>query len=373
MKYEIEKIISNFDCGGGLAGQTPIDSGHINDTFLVRTDAGASFVLQRINHAVFKDPEGVVANKVLVSDHLRAKLAHLPEDEIKRHVLTFVKTAGGRHFHKDEAGNYWNMMEYINNSHVYLKTKNARVAFEAGKAFGGFLAQTADLDPSRLVETLPKFHSMSHRFRQFDESLTTAKRIRVEKAAKHIEIVRELRPEMHELERLVEAGELPIRVTHNDTKISNALFSDDDEALCVIDLDTVMRGVVHFDFGDAVRTICSGADEDEPESADIDFNLEYFESFAKGFVGQSGIRLTDAEVRALPMSARVMTFIVGLRFLTDYLNNDIYFDTKYDSHNLVRARNQFRLASLINENIGRIEEIVEREYRNSNPKAVSQN
>ena len=355
MNYEIKNIFELFDVGGSFSGSEPISSGHINDTFRIDTEEGPSYVLQRINEAVFTDPRSVVENKITVARHLQHKLG--PDSETR--VLNFHKTSDGKQFLREPEGRVWNLMDYIEDSRVYLKVPSTKVAREAGRAFGEFLAMTADLDPSKLHVTLPGFHSMSHRFEEFDESLKSAKLIRIERAAKLIENARELRVEMHVLEELVDSGELPVRITHNDTKISNALFSPDDEAISVIDLDTVMPGVVAYDFGDAVRTICSHADEDEPDISKVDFSLEYFRAFVHGFIVESGLELEQKEIESLAISAKVMTFIVGLRFLTDYLNNDVYFDTAYDAHNLDRARSQFRRAGLIGENLSEMEKIIE--------------
>lgn len=358
MKYDIENIFGNFEVDEPVVESAPIVSGHINDTFLVKTEGG-SYVLQRINTSVFTNPDQVVANKVLVVNHLRSDGASLQEPG--RRVLTFRETRAGGYLHTDTGGNAWNLMNYIEDSLVYLKSPNSKIAFEAGKAFGSFLAMTKDLDASRLHETLPRFHSMSFRYSQFDEALGSASNDRLVEASDLIGTAHELRSEMHILEEWAAEGKIPLRVTHNDTKISNALFSKDGKAICVIDLDTVMPGIVHYDFGDAVRTICGSADEDEQDISKVEFNFDYFKSFVEGFLGKSGLKLSDAEAEGLALSGKVMSFIVGLRFLTDYLNNDIYFDTKYETHNLVRARNQFRLAGLIGDNLEALNEIVHRE------------
>lgn len=363
MEFDIKAIFDQFAVEGTLAEHSPIVSGHINDTFLIKTDKGQSYVLQRINHLVFADPAAVMENKILVSQHIESKLARLPDVEKQRRMLTFCETRSGEFIYRDQAGNFWNLSLYIEDSIVHMKTPEKSIAFEAGKAFGEFLAQTADLDPGRLHETLKDFHSMRLRYRQFDEACGKASDERVSNAKDLIDTANTLRDEMQQLERWISEGKIPFRVTHNDTKISNALFSTNGEALCVIDLDTVMRGVVHYDFGDAVRTICGSADEDEPDISKVGFSLEYFESFAAGFLGASGIRLSKAEVDGLALSGKIMSFIVGLRFLTDYLNNDVYFDTKYETHNLVRARNQFRLAALIDEHLETMQQIVVRAMR----------
>ncbi|NNE67840.1 MAG: aminoglycoside phosphotransferase family protein [Pyrinomonadaceae bacterium] len=358
MNTNIRKVFEAFASEGTMSGYSAIDSGHINATYLIETEKGPSFVLQRINHRVFTNPEDVVANKIKVSKHLFEKLRDRPDFGKETHVLNFLKTTSGGYIHRDEDGSYWNLMEYIENSRVYLKTPDRGIALEAGRAFGSFLALTVDLDPSKVIETLPGFHSMKLRFEQFDEALLNASSERKQSASAQISIANELRQEMTSLENLVGEGKIPTRVTHNDTKISNALFSEEGQALCVIDLDTVMEGVVHYDFGDAVRTICSSADEDEPDPAKIDFSLDYFAAFVDGFLGRSGLSLSKLEIEGLPKSAKMMTFIVGLRFLTDFLNNDIYFDTQYEEQNLARAKSQFRRVELIEENLGEMTNIV---------------
>lgn len=365
MKFDIRSIFENFTADGEFVSAEPISSGHINDTFVVQTDGVKSYVLQRINHEVFRDPPAVVKNKILVTDHLRRQLQATDTKDLDNHVLTFYQTKTGGFVERDDAGNFWNLMRYINDSNVFLKTPDAKTAYEAGKAFGTFLALTSELEPAKVSETLPRFHSMSHRFEQFDESLADAEQERLKTAAELIEFAKSFRAEMTTLEQLSEDGEIPFRVTHNDTKLSNALFASNGEALCVIDLDTVMKGIVHYDFGDAVRTICSGADEDEPLLENIRFNMDYFKAFVKGFVGESGLVLNNVEAEGLAKSATVMTFIIGLRFLTDYLNGDTYFDTSFEEHNLIRARNQFRLVELIEENLDEMNSIVMKMYSSS--------
>ncbi len=365
MEFQINKIFRQFNKPGKMLEYEPIKSGHINHTYFVGTDCGDAYILQRINHQVFKDPEGVVANKIAVARHVAEKRSHLPPEDRRRRVLSFFRTNHGPYLLKDKDGDYWNLMSFIEESRVYLRTPNRKVAFEAGKAFGGFLRDTEDLDPSTLVDTIPRFHSMSLRYEQFDEALQKANSKRTKQAEELVAFANGLREEMQSLEKRVIAGEIPLRVTHNDTKISNALFSEDDEALCVIDLDTVMQGVVHFDFGDAVRTICNTGDEDEQDIVKVGFEMDYFQAFVEGFLGESGLVLTENEIEGLAFSSKVMTFIVGLRMLTDFLNNDVYFDTAYDLHNLVRARSQFRLAELIGERLEEMDAIVRTAARRS--------
>lgn len=360
MEENIKRVFGAFSVEGAPVHADPIKTGHINTTFRIRTDEGGSYILQQINTDVFPDPEAVIDNKVRVAAHIKEKRTHFSPAELERRTLRFFRTRSGGYLHRDDAGGCWNLLNYIEDSRVYLRSPNAKVAREAGRAIGRFLKDTEDLDPASLSVTIPGFHSMALRYAQFDKAVSSGSEERKQEAGDLIERALGLRSEMQTLERRISEGRIPPRVTHNDTKISNVLFSENDEALCMIDLDTVMPGVVHFDFGDAVRTICNKGDEDERDIANVGFDTGYFEAFVKGFLGDSGIVLAPSEMECLAFSSQVMTFIVGLRMLTDYLNDDIYFDTAYETHNLVRARSQFRLADLIGERLGEMEQIVSR-------------
>lgn len=217
------------------------------------------------------------------------------------------------------------------------------MAYEGGKLFGEFLNLTDDFDAKKLIEVIPNFHDMSFRYSQFQLALQSSSKERLLQAAECIDFVTELKEEMHILQNLKESGEIKLRVTHNDTKISNALFTKDNKGLCVIDTDTVMPGIVHYDFGDAIRTICNTAAEDEINLDLVEFNLVYYKAYTKGFLEKIKDSLTPLEIKYLPLGAKTMIFIMALRFLTDYLNNDIYYKIKYPEHNLNRAKNQFKL------------------------------
>lgn len=336
-------IFNQFDHASKYASHKELVSGHINDTFLIETKEEPYFILQRINHNVFKDVPGLILNKVLVSMHIKNKLSHLPEEELKRRVLTFIPAKNGEYYYRDEDGNFWNVMVYIKESVTHEIVTNKEVAYEGGKLSGDFLNLTSDFDASVLTEVIPKFHDMSFRFWQFDEALKNASEERKEKAKLYLDKVIELKEEMHILQNLKEFGEIKIRVTHNDTKISNALFDKDNKGLCIIDTDTVMPGIVHYDFGDAIRTICNNAAEDETNLDLVTFNVEFYEAYKKGFLEKVESALTSLEIKTLPLAAKTMIFIMGLRFLTDFLNNDVYYKTKYPEHNLDRAKNQFKL------------------------------
>jgi serine/threonine protein kinase len=346
---QIQKAFKEFNHNSEFLSHLELASGHINDTYLVKTFEGINYVLQRINHGVFKDVPGLISNKVNISKHLQKKLAHLPKDELKRKVLSFVQTTDHNNYYLDSDGNYWNLMIYINNSITFETVNNKEIAYEAGKLIGNFLDLTSDFDASKLTEVIPKFHDMSFRFSQFEDVLKVASKERLQKAKKYIEIVGSLKDEMHIIQNLKESGSIKLRVTHNDTKISNVLFDTNNKGLCVIDTDTVMPGVIHYDFGDAIRTICNSAAEDEKDLDKVNFNLEYYNAYTKGFIEKVESTISPTELKYLRLGAKTMIFIMALRFLTDFLNGNIYYKTKYPEHNLDRAKNQFKLIESMSE------------------------
>ena len=346
---KLKKVYKKFDDSVELVDYQELASGHINDTYLITTSCKQSFVLQRINQGVFKDVPGLISNKVAISKHIQEKLSYLSINERARKVLTFVSTEEGKPFYYGKSGGYWNVMVYISNSVTHETVKNKEIAYEGGKLIGDFLNLTSDFDASKLTEVIPKFHDMSFRFSQFEAALKIASKERLQKAKKYIEIVGSLKDEMHIIQNLKESGAIKLRVTHNDTKISNVLFDTNNKGLCVIDTDTVMPGVVHYDFGDAIRTICNSAAEDEKDLDKVNFNLEFYNAYTKGFLEKVESALSPTELKYLPLGAKTMIFIMALRFLTDFLNGDIYYKTKYAEHNLDRSKNQFKLIESMSE------------------------
>ena len=345
---KLKYIFEQFQHNGEFNSFEELASGHINDTYLIRTKETPHFVLQRINHGVFKDVPGLIANKFNISQHIRKKLAHLPEKELNRRVLTFIKTKDSGMYYNDNEGNYWNMMLFIDNSITFEIVDSEEVAYEGGKLFGDFLNLTSDFDASKLTEVIPKFHDMSFRYSQFEDALKVASKERLNQANDQIKFVEDSREEMHIIQKLKESGDIKLRVTHNDTKISNALFDLNNKGLCVIDTDTIMPGIVHYDFGDAIRTICNTASEDEKDLNLVNFNLDYYKIYTKGFLETVGSSLSPIELKYLPLGAKSIIFIMGIRFLTDFLNGDIYYKIKYPEHNLDRAKNQFKLIESMN-------------------------
>ncbi len=356
--FDLENIFDQFDLDEAFSSASELGTGHINDTYLITSTGSKDYVLQRINHVVFPDVPGLVNNKVQISNHIREKLRHLPAVELQKRVLTFLPTKNGGNYYLDKDGNYWNLTAHIDGSVSYERVTHSNIAKGAGRLFGEFLHLTKDFDPSKLIDVIPDFHKMSVRFVQFDAALSGSSKKRIDQAYQLISFANEHRVEMLTLENLINEGKIAVRATHNDTKISNALFTAEDEPLCVIDTDTVMKGIVLFDFGDAVRTICNTADEDEADVSKVNFDLSYFEAFATGFIEAFDGEISSVEADNLAFSAKVMTFIIGLRMLTDFLKNDVYFKTAYETHNLDRAKNQFKLVEEIELNLGGMNKIV---------------
>ncbi|AUC21490.1 phosphotransferase [Polaribacter sejongensis] len=344
MKTEtIISIFNEFDHQFNYKSHSELNSGHINDTFLIKTDGDTNYILQRINQVVFKDVLGLVNNKVLTSNHIRSKYPNASDEVLNKTVLSFIKEKNSNSYYHKEGVNFWNVMIFIDDSVTHEIVKDEEIAYEGGKLLGDFLNLTSDFDSSQLIDVIPNFHNMAFRFKQYASSIQSASKSRLTKAADYIQIVADLKEEMHILQNLKDAGEIPIRVTHNDTKISNSLFTEDNKGICMIDTDTVMPGIIYYDFGDAIRTICNTAAEDETDLSKVEFNLDYYKAYEKGFLEKTKDSLTEVELKYLPLAAKTMIFIMALRFLTDYLNNDTYYKTTYADHNLDRAKNQFKL------------------------------
>ena len=314
----------------------------MHDTFRVQ-DAQGTFLLQRINHAVFGNIEGMIRNMDRVTQHLRQKIATLSEPAS---LTTFqlVRTNDERLFYRDEAGSYWRVLTFVTGGTAYQRTPSSAVAQEAGRAFGQFSSLLRDLPGESLIETIPQFHHLARRLAAFEQALAANVVQRASEVSAEGAFVRQRVPDMLRLHTLIDTGQIPSRITHNDTKLNNVLLDPlTHRARAVVDLDTVMPGTVLHDFGDAIRTVASTAAEDEADLNQVRFHLPYYEAFAEGYLAETSAFLTAREIEYLPLSARYMTFIMGVRMLTDYLAGDTYYKTTYPNHNLDRARNQFWL------------------------------
>ena len=351
LELSLKNIFSQFKVESSFKSFQTFSSGHINDTYLIITNTKPYYILQKLNGNVFKKAVEVIENKTKVASFLEQR-------EVK--TIQFIQTKNNRKYYKDDEGNFWNLSKYIEDSETFLQVTSTKIAFESGKITGEFLSETNRFK-GELVDVLPDFHSMSFRFQQFEESLLNGNQIRKKESKEWIDFIFSVKEEMFVLEKAIQKKEIPLRVTHNDTKISNILFDKKQIAICLIDLDTVMLGTIHFDYGDALRTICSTALEDEANLNEIDFNIEYFKNYTQGFLSTIKDNISKEELNYLPISIKIMTFIMGLRFFTDYLNDDVYYKANYKNHNLDRAKNQFTLVKRIKENQQEITDFIRKE------------
>jgi Ser/Thr protein kinase RdoA (MazF antagonist) len=336
-----------------LASVIPYGSGHIHDTYRLR-NADASqpdYLLQRINHRVFSRVPELMENIRRVTEHLHRK-------QPGSITLTLLPTRDNRNFYRDAAGNYWRMFVFIPGTHTLDVVQTPEQAYEGGKAFGQFLALLSDIPGQSLHETIPSFHSIAMRRGNFERAVAENPAGRLPEVSAEVDFVRSRVEKMAVIEQAGERGHLPKRIVHNDTKFNNVLLNADEKAVCVIDLDTVMPGYVHYDFGDAVRTIANPAAEDEADLSKITVDLQLFTGFTEGYLAETRTELTDNELRYLAFSPQLMAFIMGLRFLTDYLAGDQYYKIHFSGHNLQRARAQFQLVRQLEAHQPAMERIV---------------
>lgn len=335
---------------------TPLKGGHINDTFLVE-DQG-KFTLQRINRYVFPSPENIMENITGVTEFLREKIQDRGGDP-DRETLNIRRTVNGDLLYKDKDGEPWRCMTYVDGASSRETVENAAMLREAGRAFGEFQKLLSSYPAHTLHETIVNFHNTPERYRQLMEAAEKDQAGRLAQVGPEMAFAAQREKACALLMDLLRQGKLPLRVTHNDTKMSNVLIDDaTGKALCVIDLDTVMPGLTAFDFGDSIRAGATTAAEDEADLSKVHFDLGLFEAYAEGFLSAAGDALTPLELETLPDGAILMTFEVGIRFLADYLNGDVYFRTAYPEHNLVRARNQFRLVEEMEQQRAGMNEII---------------
>jgi Ser/Thr protein kinase RdoA (MazF antagonist) len=345
---KLKNIAAQFDIRGTVRSVAPFGTGLINDTYRVATEENDApdYVLQRINHAIFRDVELLQRNIRRITDHVRARLAARGEDDPGRKALQLVPTRGGELYHFD-GENYWRMTELIPGARSYEQV-TPELACETGRAFGDFQGMLADLPAENgepLGATIPDFHNMEFRLGQLDEAIREDRAGRVADMKPVIDQILERADEMCLPQRMARAGELPRRISHCDTKVNNVLFDEaTGRVLCVIDLDTTMPGFVMSDFGDFIRTAANTGDEDDRDLSRVGLNMEIFKAFARGYLETAGAFLTPVEVELLPLGARLLTYMQTVRFLADYLNGDTYYKISYPEHN--RDRTLAQLAML---------------------------
>lgn len=347
----MQKAINYFQVEGKPVECKVFGHGHINYTYKVTTDTGKEYILQRVNKNVFKDPVALMENVSAVSEFLRTRV------DDPRAALHFIPSTDGLFYYRDKRGEYWRVYEFVGGFCLEAPESDADF-YESAIAFGRFQQLLQDFPAEKLHETIPEFHNTINRYAIFEDALEQDMCNRAKSVEAEIGFIMARKGEAGTLQRMRESGELPLRVTHNDTKLNNVLLDKKTrKALCVLDLDTVMPGLSLYDFGDSIRFGASTAAEDEKDLDKVRINLELFRIYTLGYM-RACPSLTEEEVKMLPWGARIITLELGVRFLTDYLEGDQYFKTAYPEHNLVRARTQLKLVADMEENWERMEAIV---------------
>lgn len=348
MKQDLTEVVSHFCFDGELISVEPLECGNINDTYIAvfRNGNGGvnRYILQKINHNVFKEPYNLMKNVLAITGHIRKKVIRQGGNPA-RETLAFIPLADGGFVHKCIHGNYWRAYSYIDDVRTYQTVENPVHFHNAGGAFGKFQRLLMDFPVGELYYTIPDFHNTPKRYQAFLKAVEDDAAGRVKTARPEIVFVKKRAGYMPVLADLIEKGDIPLRVTHNDTKFNNVLIDNNTgEGICVIDLDTVMPGSSLYDFGDSIRSGANPAGEEELDLSRVSLDLKLFEQFTRGFLEFTHDFLTPFEIAYLPFSAILITLELGMRFITDYLNGDIYFKTKHENQNLNRARVQFKLA-----------------------------
>ena len=338
----MKDIVLKFKVENEITDVKPLGEGLINDTFKVYVEGeeNPKYVLQRINNAIFQDVELLQDNIEKVTEHIRKKLTENNVDDVERKVLRFIRTKDDEKFYFD-GEKYWRLMAFISDSYTY-QTVNPEYSYTAGKAFGEFQSMLSDIKET-LGETIPSFHNLELRLRQLREAIEKDAVGRVKDVRFYIDEIEKRAEDMCLGERLHREGKLPKRICHCDTKVNNMLFDKDGNVLCVIDLDTVMPSFIFSDFGDFLRSAANTGAEDDKNLDNIDFNMEIFKAFAKGYLEGTKSFLLPIEKENLPYAAKLFPYMQTVRFLADYINGDTYYKIQYPEHNLVRTKAQWRL------------------------------
>ncbi|MDD4823072.1 MAG: aminoglycoside phosphotransferase family protein [Bacteroidales bacterium] len=349
MAEETFDIFSKFETSTTPTSITPFGGGWINTTLKVTTTSGKEFILQKINHQIFKNVDMLQSNIERVTTHIRKKLMEENATDIDCKVLHFYpcKETGKTYYYTGDA--YWRTMDLIADSQSF-DAVTPELSYVAGKAFGDFQCKLADIPGEPLGETIPNFHNMEFRLQQFHEALAENKAGRAESVKYFIDEIEKRAEDMCKAERLYREGKLPKRINHCDTKVNNILFDKAGNVLCVIDLDTVMPGYVLSDFGDFIRTGANTGAEDDANLDNVNLNMEIFKAYTKGYLETAKKFLLPIEIENLPFGAKLLTYMQTVRFLTDYLNGDTYYKTMFPGHNLQRTKAQFKLVQSIEAN-----------------------
>ncbi len=359
-EQQLKNVIEQFDIQGIVALVKPLGAGHINDSYKVITETVATpdYVLQRINHYIFKNVDALQDNIRRVTDHIRNKLTAAGVKDVENRVLRLAPAKDGKLYHKDTDGNYWRILYFIPDSHSYDEGITSELALYAGQAFGDFQAMLADLPGTPLVETIPNFHNMENRLATFRQAVKDNKASRLAKTQYMVDEIEKRADEMCKAERLHREDVLPKRINHCDTKVNNVLFDKNNQVLCVVDLDTVMPGYVLSDFGDFMRTGANTGKEDDMDLDNISINMAIFKAYTKGYLEKAKSFLLPIEIENLAFGAKLLTYMQTVRFFADYLDGDLYYKIHSPEHNWQRTMAQFKLLQSMEENFDEMCRIV---------------
>lgn len=351
-------IIQQFEINNEVGKIRPLKIGHINDSYIVESKLpdGQSYFLQRINHHIFRNVVGLQQNIQIVTDHLRTKLAVAGTTDIDKRVLQLVPTKDGKLFYLDADGAYWRVYINIQDTHSY-DVITPELAYKAGEAFGNFQCLLADIPHDELIETIPNFHNIEFRLEQFRDAVKANNAGRLEKTQWLVDEIESRAKEMCMPERLFREGKLPKRINHCDTKVNNMLFDANDEPICIVDLDTVMPGLVLSDFGDFMRTAANTGAEDDINLDNIGVNLDIFEAYTHGYLRKATF-LTPVELGNLAFGVKLLSYMQTVRFFGDYLNGDTYYKIQHEQHNWQRSLAQFKLLQSQEEQFETMQKIV---------------
>ena len=362
--HDLKAVSTLFDLRGDFVHGYSYGSGHINDTYCIWVDQAGQrirYILQRVNHNVFKQPIPLMENVKRETDHALKRLKEEQCPEAYRRTLTLVPSVDGKPYALDSDGNCWRVYTFIERARTYDQIETTKQCQEAARAFGEFQTLTADLPGEPLFETNPNFHNTTSRLAALKEAIQSDPLGRVKEVQKEIDWYLSRESDCHLVVDYLKSGELPLRCTHNDTKLNNVMLDDvTGEGICVIDLDTTMPGSAIYDFGDMIRTATSPAAEDEKDVSKVTMRMFMFEALVQGYLSSAKSFLTPLEKSLLPFSGKLLTMECGIRFLTDYLSGDVYFKIHRPEHNLDRCRTQMALVESIEAQMDEMKAIVDR-------------
>lgn len=364
MQPDFLHLTKQFRFNGEFISAAPYGHGHINDTYaaIFKNMDGSThrYIIQRVNQNVFKKPEVLMDNIHKVTSHLRKKIIEMGGDPL-RETLTLIPTISGSTYYRTESGDYWRAYVFIENARTYEIVENMDHVYNAAKTFGRFQQLMRDFPTDQLYETIPGFHHTANRYKNFTRAIKADVKNRAVTVKAEIDFMLQREADTNRLIKMIEEGRVTERITHNDTKLNNIMIEDDSgRGICVIDLDTVMPGLTLYDFGDSIRSMANPAAEDETDLSKVEFNMTVFDRFSQGYLQSTGDLLSQTEIELLPFSAKLMTLECGMRFLTDFLEGDVYYKTQYPNHNLDRCRTQFKLVQDMENRFEEMVKIVER-------------